>query len=408
MSGSSFRRLRDPRRRRLLCRAVRQVCVVLGVWLVATTGYAQTSESAEKPWWERITFGGDFRSRYEGFYQGQRTARHRVRLRLRLGLDAQLNDDTHFELRVTSGDPGTPVSTNQTFTEFFLPKPFNLDRAVVTYNPTAAPALTLGAGKFGFPVLRTQMVWDEDLNVEGGYQQVAWQARSNVELTLVAIETAVNEATAAADAFMLAGYGQVTVDIGARQVELTVANYGFGRVDQVAVASVEGPLKSTNTNLLERDETGSVVGFVSDFNMVDVIGQVTLATARPDYPLRLLADWVTNTRAATEEDTGIWLEAQYGEAARPKSYGVAYTFARVEQEAVLSTFVFSDMPGSNLWLHMLEASYMPLPRLNLDLTLHFTKRLVAPAPDQAGADPRPPEVPNAWLLRPHVAVRVSF
>ena len=408
MSGSSFRRLRDPRRRRLLCRAVRQVCVVLGVWLVATTGYAQTSESAEKPWWERITFGGDFRSRYEGFYQGQRTARHRVRLRLRLGLDAQLNDDTHFELRVTSGDPGTPVSTNQTFTEFFLPKPFNLDRAVVTYNPTAAPALTLGAGKFGFPVLRTQMVWDEDLNVEGGYQQVAWQARSNVELTLVAIETAVNEVTAAADAFMLAGYGQVTVDIGARQVELTVANYGFGRVDQVAVASVEGPLKSTNTNLLERDETGSVVGFVSDFNMVDVIGQVTLATARPDYPLRLLADWVTNTRAATEEDTGIWLEAQYGEAARPKSYGVAYTFARVEQEAVLSTFVFSDMPGSNLWLHMLEASYMPLPRLNLDLTLHFTKRLVAPAPDQAGADPRPPEVPNAWLLRPHVAVRVSF
>ena len=405
MSGSSFMHLCDPRRRRLLCRAVRRVCVVLGVWLVATTGYAQTSESAEKPWWERTTFSGDFRSRYEGFYQGQRTSRHRVRLRLRLGLDTDLNDDTHFELRVTSGDPGTPVSTNQTFTEFFLPKPFNLDRAVVTYNPTAAPALTLGAGKFGFPVVRTQMVWDDDLNVEGGYQQVAWQAGSKVGVTLVAIETAVNEVKAAADAFMLAGYGQVTVDLGAQQVELSVGNYGFGRVDQVAVASVEGPLKSINTNLLERDATGSVVGFVSDFNMVDVIGQVTLPTARPDYPLHLLADWVTNTRAATEEDTGIWLEAQYGGAARPKSYGVGYTFARVEQEAVLSPFIFSDMPGSNLWLHMLEASYMPLPRLNLDLTLHFTKRLVAPEP---AGDPRPPEVPNAWLLRAHVAVRVSF
>ena len=406
MSSSSFMRLCDPRRRHLLFWAVRRVCVVLGVWLVATTGYAQTSGSAAKPWWERITFSGDFRSRYEGFYQGQRTSRHRVRLRLRLGLDAELNDDTHFELRVTSGDPGTPVSTNQTFTEFFLPKPFNLDRAVVTYNPTAAPALTLGAGKFGFPVLRTQMVWDDDLNVEGGYQQVAWQAGSKVAFTLVAIETAVNEVKAAADAFMLAGYGQVTVDIGVHQVELTVANYGFGGVDQVAIGSVEGPLKSINTNLLERDATGSVVGFVSDFNMVDVIGQVTLATARPDYPLRLLADWVTNTRAATEEDTGIWLEAQYGGAARPKSYGVGYTFARVEQEAVLSPFIFSDMPGSNLWLHMLEASYMPLPRLSLDLTLHFTKQLVAP--DPAGADPRPPEVLNAWLLRPHVAVRVSF
>ena len=326
-----------------------------------------------------------------------RASRHPAtasRLRLRLRLDTELNDDTHFQLRVTSGDPGTPVSTNQTFKDFYLPKPFALDRAFVTYNPGAASALTLGAGKFGFPVARTQMVWDDDLNWEGGYQQVAWQAGPNVAIRLVAVETAITEVSAGADAFMAAGYGQLSLQLGAHALEFSVADYGFGRVDQVAIGSATGPLKSINTNRVERDATGNVTGFASDFNLVDVIGQVTLATARPDYPLRLLVDWVTNTRAAGDAETGIWVEAEYGRAARPTTYAVGYTFARLEQDAVLSPFVFSDMPGSNLWLHMVEASYMPAaacePRPHLALlkaTCHRrrVKYLVA-APSRRGSD----------------------
>ena len=387
-----------PHLRLLRLRLSRRCLCALGCWLVATSGYAQTSESADQPWWERTTFSGDFRSRYEGFYQGEQTPRHRFRLRLRLRLDTELNDDTHFQLRVTSGDPGTPVSTNQTFKDFYLPKPFALDRAFVTYNPGAASALTLGAGKFGFPVARTQMVWDDDLNWEGGYQQVAWQAGPNVAIRLVAVETAITEVAADADAFMAAGYGQLSLQLGAHTLEFSVADYGFGRVDQVAIGSATGPpLKSINTNRVERDAMDAVTGFASDFNLVDVIGQVTLATARPDYPLRLLADWVTNTRAASDAETGIWVEAEYGRAARPTTYAVGYTFARIEQDAVLSPFIFSDMPGSNLWLHMVEASYMPQPRLNLDLTLHFSKRLVIA-----------PGASNTWLLRPHLAVRIEF
>ena len=369
----------------------------LGFWLIATVGYAQTSESATKPWWERTTFSGDFRTRYEGFTQAERTPRHRGRMRLRLRVDTDLNDDTHFQLRVASGDPGTPVSTNQTFSEFFLPKPFSLDRAFLTYNPGAAAALTLGAGKFAYPLTRTQMVWDDDLNWDGIYQQVAWEVGSRVGVHLVAVQTIINEVKADDDAVMVAGYGQVRVDLGAHALAFSVADYGFSQVDQVAIASATGPLQSNNTNRLERNAEGEVVGFVSDFNLVDVIGEVTFATGRPAYPLRLLADWVTNTRAAVDEDTGIWLEAAYGRAAQRRTYLASYTFGRIEQDAVLSPFMFSDIPGSNLWLHMLEASYMPLPRLNLDLTLHLTKRLVVPA-----------EVSNPWLLRTHIAARVSF
>ncbi|MEE2638768.1 MAG: putative porin [Acidobacteriota bacterium] len=148
---------------------LRVVGVGCGLILMSTQSLAQTA-----PWYERIQFGGDFRPRYEGFYQDGSETRHRSRFRLRLRIDSDVNDDTHLQIQIATGDPGTPVSTNQTFTSFLRPKPFNLDRANIRYNPKGASALTLTMGKFGPPMTRTQMVWDNDLNFEGGYERVAW------------------------------------------------------------------------------------------------------------------------------------------------------------------------------------------------------------------------------------------
>ena len=135
---------------------------------------AQQPAATPTPWYERLRFSGDFRSRYEGFYQDGIATRNRERLRFRLRVDTDVNPDTEFHLQIASGDPGTPVSTNQTFTEFFLPKPISLDRAFMVYNPEQASALTLGLGRFAMPQTTTQMVFDEDLNYEGGWEQVSW------------------------------------------------------------------------------------------------------------------------------------------------------------------------------------------------------------------------------------------
>src|SRR5919108_510068 len=56
-------------------------------------------ETAPKPWYERVRFSGDFRSRYEGFYQEDRETRNRVRLRMRLRLDTAVNEDMRFQLQ---------------------------------------------------------------------------------------------------------------------------------------------------------------------------------------------------------------------------------------------------------------------------------------------------------------------
>ena len=319
------------------------------------------------------------------------------RFRLRLRIVSDVNDDTHLQIQIASGDPGTPVSTNQSLTSFFRPKPFNLDRANIRYNPSGASALTLAVGKFGSPMTRTQMVWDDDLNFEGAYEQVAWDVSDTLNVKLVALQTAVNEVSQDADSFLVAGYGEVGFSFGAHRLQVSVADYRFGNVDQVAVGRATGPLNSLLTNLVDLDADGNIVGLVSDFNMVDTIVEAEFDTGREDYPFRLLAEYLRNTKAVSDLDTGLWFEAEYGGSRTPRAYTLAYTYGRIEQESVLSTFMFSDIPGSNTEMHMFTVAYVALPNLTLDLTMHVTRRLDI----DAGAS-------NSWLTRPHVAAIVRF
>ena len=379
------------------CGARLAILVSAVIAAMPVVGFAQSADPVPRPWYERIEFGGDFRSRYEGFYQDGRATRHRSRFRLRLRIDSDINDDTHLQIQIASGDPGTPVSTNQTFSSFFRPKPFNLDRANISYNPGGARALTLGMGKFGFPLTRTQMTWDDDVNVEGGYEQVAWSPTERVAVKLIALQAAVNEVSRDEDSYMLAGYGEVGVTFGSHAIQFSVADFGFGNVDQVAVGRATGPLRSLLTNQVERDAAGAIIGLVSDFNMVDVIVQAEFDTGREGYPFRVLADVVRNTRAASNLDTGIWFEAEYGGSRRPRSYTVGYTYGWIEQDAVLSPFMFSDIPGTNLRMHMINVAYVPLPTMTLDLTVHISKTLEVAA-----------GTPNRYLTRPHLAVVVRF
>jgi hypothetical protein len=378
---------------------MQKLCLVLALFLAPFPVFAQSqAASAPPPWYERIRFGGDFRSRYEGFYQEDAETRNRVRMRLRLRVDTDINDDVRFQLQVASGDSGTPVSTNQTFTSFFLPKPFNLNRAYIAYNAAAAPALTLGIGKFNAPQTVTQLTFDEDLNFEGGWEQVSWEPREGLGINLVALQTAVNEVSRARDAYMLGGYGEVSIAFGQHSLQFSAANYAWGNEDQIAVASAGGPLESILTNGVRRGPAGNVIGYTSEFNVVDLIAEAAIRTGRAAYPLRLLADFAHNTKAATDRSNGLWIEAEYGSPRPTGTWGAGYTYAWVEQDATPSAFVFSDMPGTNLRLHMLETSYVVKTGLSLDATLHLTKQLILEQPND----------PNHWLSRLHLAAVVRF
>ena len=354
-------------------------------------------QSTTATWPDKLSLSGDFRSRYEGFYKTSRPTRNRTRLRLRLRVDSEINDDTRFQLQVASGDPGTPASTNQTFEGFFQPKPLNLDRAFVAYNPRAAEAITLGIGKFPTPVMRTQMTFDDDLNFEGGWEQFSWKPQENVAIDLVALQTAVNEVSRGADAYMLGGYGAASFTFGSNSLQLSAANYMWRNADQIVAAQASGELTSILTNRVIRNADGIATNFASEFNVVDIIAEATLNTPNPDYPLRLLIDYAVNTKATTDRK-GFWIEAGYGDPGPVGSWGATYTSGWIEQDVTPSAFVFSDMPGTNIRLNMIETSYVVKAGVSLDVTLHLTKKLVVAQNDTS----------NHLLTRLHVATVIRF
>jgi hypothetical protein len=354
-------------------------------------------EPAQKPWWERITFFGDLRARYEGFFLEDVETRHRQRFRFRFGLRTNITDQVLLGFRVASGEATEISSTNQTFTNFYSRKPINIDQIFVAWSPKPVKGLTLGFGKFGYPVTRTQLVWDDDINWEGSYEQYARPLGEKTSLRLAAAQTPLNEVPGGDDAFMFAEQVQAGMSIGKHQVQASLASYAFQQIDQLAVALSRADVIAVFTNAPTRGSDGAIDGFLSDFHVLDLIGQATLATGRAQYPVNVLAEWAYNTRAATDEDTAFWIVGGIGRAAAPQTASVSYTYTRIERDAVISAFRFSDMPGTNIIGQMLAASYMPANRINLDVAFIFTKALEAPA-----------VLPNSTLTRVQIDARFSF
>jgi hypothetical protein len=197
---------------------------------------------------------------------------------------------------------------------------------------------------------------------------------------------------------LIGAFGRVNVGFGKHSLLVSAADYSWGHADQIAVASAGGPLESSLTNVLVRSSSGAVLGYASAFNVVDTIAEATLQTGKADFPLRLLAEFAHNTRAANDRNSGMWFEAEYGAPRRTGSWSAGYTYGWVEQDLTPSAFVFSDMPGTNVRLHMLESSYVLKEGLSLDTTLHLTRRLFLSSPTEL----------NTLLSRLHLAAVIRF
>jgi len=97
--------------------------------------------------------------------------RERQRVRLRLGLTADLDDGVSAGVRLATGNTTNPVSTNQTLGNTLANDNFNLDRAFIRYQP--APWVTLWAGRFANPWFTSDLVWDDDVNFDGVAAQLS-------------------------------------------------------------------------------------------------------------------------------------------------------------------------------------------------------------------------------------------
>jgi hypothetical protein len=114
---------------------------------------------------QTINVKGDVRLRYQGERKTEEAARHRGRIRLRIGVESQVTDNIKAGFRLVSGSPD-PRSTDQTMENFFEHPDIRFDQAYIEFAPRKE--WTLVGGMFANPIWEPgEFLWDVDIMPQG-------------------------------------------------------------------------------------------------------------------------------------------------------------------------------------------------------------------------------------------------
>lgn len=291
-------------------------------------------------------FAGDLRLRYEPTFQSGTPSRHRERSRARLHVTGKVGGALSGGISLTTGAANEPQAEFQTSTGFFTRKSVGFERFFLTWRPAALPGLSVTAGKFPIPWTRTGLTFAADVHPEGA--AIAWHAgRAGgvlEDVTVVAALLPLLELANDADGLLTGGQVQARWRLGrSTRLQTAITRLHWSGTDQIAVAVDQGALKPIlpQSNSLRTDAQGKVIGFGSGFRYVDAIVQLEQRfSAR--WPLVLQADVTRNDRAAAGRRLGWLAEARLGAIARPGQWQVALGGYRIERDAVISAFNFTD------------------------------------------------------------------
>ncbi|HEY8186006.1 MAG TPA: putative porin [Pyrinomonadaceae bacterium] len=127
----------------------------------------------------------------------------------------------------------------------------------------------------------------------------------------------------------------------------------------------------------------------SGYNLVDMLARLDLKNSK-HFPVTLLFNFVTNTQAhdvvtagpggadlllPNDEKHGFWGEVQVGSSKARGDLLFGYTFLRIQKDAVLTPFNFSDVTQqSDMRGHRLQFTYTADPRVTFTVTGIITER----------------------------------
>lgn len=311
-----------------------------------------------------FNISGDVRFRYDGqFDQGFDSPtgvpdRNRLRIRARLQLAGQINKYLDYGVRIATGSFTNPSSTNQTFTDFFNRKPVGFDRYFIRYDSKAEQGIgvTLQAGKFDYPWKRTELTFDNDIQPEGAAETVYYKGKNFLkEAKFIAFQLPISEVSGGKDTFLAGGQLQATVGKGDFAFTGASTFLNFNQADNIARSlsrpntQVGGGLELSTTNRVRRDAMGNIIGFVTNYNILDLIGEIKYNHFKK-YPVTLVLNYARNMSDRLDklrERNAYWTEFRVGQLKEHGDIEFGYTFSRVEQDAVLSVFSFDDFLATN-------------------------------------------------------------
>ena len=115
----------------------------------------------------RFNAFGDMRLRHESLQRQSTPDRHRQRMRLRAGFNANVSDNMKVRLRVATGGASI-TSANQDLGGSFSKKSFGIDQGYITYQLSKRTKFI--GGKMNnsyFRPQKSELIWDSDVNPEG-------------------------------------------------------------------------------------------------------------------------------------------------------------------------------------------------------------------------------------------------
>lgn len=345
-------------------------------------------------WLKKFKPKADLRLRHEGLFRGENNRsgrtfdRTRERVRFRIGGEYFFlkNLKAGFRL-VTGGDD--PVSTNQTLDNTFSTKGFNFDRGYADFKYNV---LQLRGGKFGVPFMKSELLWDSDLSLEGATEKLT-HSFGGTKIELIFGQFVVEEFGPSAtnsnkdDPYLAAYQGVVSQKLGS----LGKATFSVGYFDYQGLAG------NVSTQATKGNTVDAAGNLVANYDIVDIMGEFKTDMIM-GVPVKIFAEYAENVngRADNLENKAWQVGAKIGKKVKKLGdWQAKYIYREVERDAVVDAVSDSDFheggtnaKGSELGLKiglydgiLFNASYFiteeitgpkdELDRLQLDLVFNI-------------------------------------
>ncbi|MDA3798678.1 MAG: putative porin [Kiritimatiellae bacterium] len=339
---------------------------------VSTEEVATLIDESVPAWVKAITIKGDARLRFEGIDDDAKDyTRTRARVRARIGAYADANEDVNVGIRLASGSDD-PASSNQTLDGAFTSKAIWLDLAYVKWDIMSSGFDFIG-GKMKKPfVCVSDLVWDGDVNPEGGALTYTLDMAEGVDLGLNAGVFYIDEIKDGDDRMLYTG-----------QAAFNYKAEGFTVVAGGSIYYYEnmkgyGPLYDDsffgNSSV---DDT-----FADEFTTVELFASVGTKVGK--LPLTVFGQYATNTEADDDDDTGFLIGATLGKAKKQGEWQLGYDYRMLEKDAVVGVFADSDSwgGGTDGQGHRISAKYAILKNWTFGGTLFVNEYDIASGEDK--------------------------
>ena len=353
----------------------------------ATASPAPGTIPASAP--SRLTINGDVRLRYEMNF-GDRDARDRDRgvLRARLRAAYAVNKWLTVGGQLATGDADDPNSTDVTLSNFADDLNVSLDQAYMKFS---LGRLTLHGGKIPQPLVRTELVWDGDVSPQGLSASYKMDLGRGATLKANGLYFLIDESVAGKNSDMIGG--QIALETSPNaplKFELAAGYYDY------QLASTAGG--DTGDFRSNRFLAGR---YLSDFDLLNVIGAVQYNGFGEKWPVRLVGDYVHNFGATVPEDSGFGVDLLAGRASAKGDVRFGYGYSQTGVDAVLAAFSHDNTNiATNYRQHMLFVDFVPAEHIVLNAT--YYRYRPKDALYAGGNDP------TDWLDRLRLNLLVNF